>query len=68
MRFSAAMTLFGMQQMQNAVGAAADTQAAVSKFREALAAFERERSSDQVVTLILYPCLLFLFLCLFRQP
>ena len=36
MRFSAAMTLFGMQQMQNAVGAAADTQAAVNKFREAL--------------------------------
>ena len=36
MRFSAAMTLFGMQQMQNAVGAAADTQTAVTKFREAL--------------------------------
>ncbi|MEO7653115.1 MAG: hypothetical protein ABIZ80_21870 [Bryobacteraceae bacterium] len=36
MRFSAAMTLFGMQQVQNAVGAAADTQTAVTKFREAL--------------------------------
>lgn len=36
MRFSAAMTLLGMQQMQNAVGAAADTQTAVTKFREAL--------------------------------
>ncbi|MBK9166274.1 MAG: hypothetical protein IPM24_02285 [Bryobacterales bacterium] len=36
MRFSAAMTLFGMQQMQNAVGAAADSQAALTKFREAL--------------------------------
>lgn len=36
MRFSAAMTLFGMQQLQNAVGAAADTQAAVDQFRKAL--------------------------------
>ena len=35
-RFSAAMTLFSMQQMQNAVGAAADTQAAFDKFRDAL--------------------------------
>jgi hypothetical protein len=35
-RFSAAMTLFGMQQMQNAVGAAADTQAALNKFQKAL--------------------------------
>lgn len=36
MRFSAAMTLFGMQQLQNAVGAAADTQSAVDQFRKAL--------------------------------
>ena len=36
MRFSAAITLFGMQQFQNVVGAAADTQAAMDKFREAL--------------------------------
>jgi hypothetical protein len=36
MRFSAAMTLFSMQQLQNAVGVAADSQAAVNKFREAL--------------------------------
>jgi ABC-type transporter Mla subunit MlaD len=36
MRFSAAMTLFGMQQFQNAVGAAADTQSAMNKFKEAL--------------------------------
>jgi len=35
-RFSAAMTLFSMQQMQNAVGAAADTQAALGKFKDAL--------------------------------
>jgi len=35
-RFSAAMTLFSMQQMQNAVGAATDSQAALTKFREAL--------------------------------
>ena len=35
-RFSAAMTLFSMQQMQNAVGAAADSQAALTKFKEAL--------------------------------
>jgi hypothetical protein len=35
-RFSAAMTLFSMQQMQNAVGAAADSQAALNKFKEAL--------------------------------
>jgi hypothetical protein len=35
-RFSAAMTLFSMQQMQNAVGAAADTQLALGRFRDAL--------------------------------
>ncbi len=36
MRFSAAMTLFGMQQLQNAVSAAADTQSALDKFKDAL--------------------------------
>jgi len=36
LRFSAAMTLFGVQQLQNAVGAAADTQSALNKFRDAL--------------------------------
>ena len=36
MKFSAAMTLFSMQQVQNAVNAAADTQSALTKFREAL--------------------------------
>ena len=35
-RFSAAMTLFSMQQMQNAVGAAADTTVALGRFRDAL--------------------------------
>jgi hypothetical protein len=35
-RFSAAMTLFSMQQMQNAVGAAADSQIALVKFKDAL--------------------------------
>jgi hypothetical protein len=35
-RFSAAMTLFSMQQMQNAIGAAADSQVALTKFRDAL--------------------------------
>ena len=36
MKFSTAMTLFSMQQLQNAVTAAADTQSAMTKFREAL--------------------------------
>ena len=36
MKFSAAMTLFGMQQLQNAVGAATDSQAAIKNFRESL--------------------------------
>ena len=36
MRLSAAMTLFGMQQIQNAVGAAADTHHTLEKFRKAL--------------------------------
>lgn len=35
-RFSAAMTLFSMQQMQNAIGAASDSQVALTKFRDAL--------------------------------
>ena len=35
-RFSAAMTLFSMQQMQNAVGAATDTNQGLGKFRDAL--------------------------------
>jgi ABC-type transporter Mla subunit MlaD len=36
MKFSAAMTLFSMQQLQNAVTAAADTQSAMNKFKDAL--------------------------------
>jgi hypothetical protein len=36
LRFSAAMTLFGMQQVQNAVGAAVDTQDALNKLTKAL--------------------------------
>ena len=35
-RFSAAMTLFSMQQLQNAVGAATDSQGSINKFRDAL--------------------------------
>jgi hypothetical protein len=35
-RFSAAMTLFSMQQMQNAIGAATDSQVALTRFRDAL--------------------------------
>ncbi|MGH9719780.1 MAG: hypothetical protein ACRD8O_06175 [Bryobacteraceae bacterium] len=46
MRFSAAMTLFGMQQLQNALGAAADTQATVTKFREALDSMTNAVSSQ----------------------
>jgi len=36
MRFSAAITLFGMQQLQNAAELAIDSQAALKKFRENL--------------------------------
>ena len=36
MRFSAAITLFGMQQLQNAAEMAVDSQAALKKFRENL--------------------------------
>lgn len=36
MRFSAAMTLLGMQQIQNAVDAATDTQTTLDKIRQAL--------------------------------
>jgi len=35
-KFSAAMTLFSMQQMQNVVDAATDTDDALNKFRDAL--------------------------------
>jgi hypothetical protein len=35
-RFSAAMTLFSLQQLQNTVELAVDSQAALKKFREAL--------------------------------
>lgn len=35
-RFSAAMSLFSMQQLQTAIGAATDSQAAMNRFREAL--------------------------------
>lgn len=36
MRFTTAVTLYGMQQVQNAVVFAADSQAAMNKFKEAL--------------------------------
>ncbi len=36
MRFSAAMTMFGMQQIQNAAELAVDSQSALKKFRENL--------------------------------
>jgi len=36
MRFSAAMTMFGMQQIQNAAELAVDSQSAIKKFRENL--------------------------------
>ena len=36
MKFSTAVTLFSMQQVQNALDAASDTQSAIRKFREAL--------------------------------
>ena len=45
-KFSAAMTLFSMQQMQNAVGAAADTQVALTKFRDALDAITNAIASQ----------------------
>jgi len=45
-KFSAAMTLFSMQQMQNAVGAAADTQVALTKFRDALDAITNAITSQ----------------------
>lgn len=35
-RFSAAMTLFGLQQLQNTMELAVDSQSAIKKFREAL--------------------------------
>ena len=35
-RFSAAMTLFGVQQLQNAMGAMTDSQTALNKFRASL--------------------------------
>ena len=35
-RFSAAMTLFSMQQFQNALGAPADSKAAIEKFTQSL--------------------------------
>ena len=35
-RFSAAVTLFGAQQVQNAVGAVTDSQAALKQFKESL--------------------------------
>lgn len=46
LRFSAAMTLFGMQQVQNAVGAAVDTQDALTKFSKALNAMSEAVSNQ----------------------
>jgi hypothetical protein len=36
MRFSAAVTMFGIEQAQNAISAPADTQAAIAKLRASL--------------------------------
>jgi hypothetical protein len=36
MRFSGAVTMFGIEQVQNAVGAPTDTRAAISRLRETL--------------------------------
>ena len=36
MRFSGAVTMFGIEQVQNAVGAPADTRAAIARLRETL--------------------------------
>jgi len=36
MRFSGAVTMFGVEQVQNAMAAPADTQAAISRLRETL--------------------------------
>ncbi|MEX2264137.1 MAG: hypothetical protein WD696_19445 [Bryobacteraceae bacterium] len=43
MRFTTAVTLFGMQQVQNAVGIAADTTGAINRFRA-----ELDKLSDAV--------------------
>jgi hypothetical protein len=47
MKFTAAVTLFSLQQVQNAVNAATDTQSAVGKFTEAL-----DRITDSVAAQI----------------
>jgi hypothetical protein len=36
MRFSGAVTMFGIEQVQNAVAAPSDTRAAIAKLRETL--------------------------------
>ena len=46
MKFTAAMTLFSIQQVQNAVGVAADTQSALGKIREALDAMTNAVTSQ----------------------
>lgn len=46
MKFSAAMTMFGIQQVQNAVGAMTDSQGATDKFRHALDSVTNALSSE----------------------
>jgi hypothetical protein len=46
MKFSAAMTMFGIQQVQNAVGAITDSQGATDKFKHALDSVTKALSSE----------------------
>ncbi len=46
MKFSAAMTMFGIQQVQNAVGAMTDTQGATDKFKHAMDSVTNALSSE----------------------
>ncbi len=46
MKFSAAMTMFGIQQVQNAVGAMTDTQGATDKFKHAMDSVTSALSSE----------------------
>jgi hypothetical protein len=45
MRFSGAVTMFSMEQVQNAIYAPADTQAALTKMRESLDAMSESLAS-----------------------
>jgi hypothetical protein len=45
MRFSGAVTMFSMEQVQNAIYAPADTQAALTKMRESLDAMSQSLAS-----------------------